>query len=85
MRGTFSIRQSKIINDIMEIANDGTHPKQTIFYDHVIAAIVVPTDPLNADPCPTRLLSWSAAGAKGPGGDFKLFKTFLGQDFYAIP
>ncbi len=76
--------QANVIQKILDIANDGTHPKQALFFDHLAAAIAVPKEALLADPCPTRLLGWRTAGAAGPGGKFKLFKTFAGQDFYTI-
>jgi hypothetical protein len=78
-------KQQKNIDDIVAIANDGTHPKQQQFYDHVSAAIEVSRTGTITDPCPTRLLSWRTAGASGPGGSFVLYQSFAGQDFYTIP
>ena len=77
-------KQKKNIADMLAIANDGTHPQQKRFYDHVAAAIAVPQEQAIVDPCSTSLLGWRTAGASAPGGKFKLFKTFAGQDFYTI-
>lgn len=78
-------KQRGNLEDILDIANTGTHPKQQLFYDHVSAAIAAATEPAIVDPCTTKLLSWRTAGASSPGGDFKLYKSFSGQDFYTIP
>lgn len=78
-------KQQRNIDDIVAIANDGTHRKQSQFHDHVTAAIEVARVGTVADPCPTRLRSWRTAGASGPGGSFVLFKSFAGQDFYTVP
>ena len=77
--------QRQLIEDILNIANDGTHAKQQLFYNHVSAVIAAATEPTIIDPCPTKLLSWRTASSKSPGGNFKLYKTFSGQDFYTIP
>lgn len=82
---TLGSKQAKNIQDIVDIANDGTHPKQKLFEAHVRAAIEVSGKGTITDPCPTRLLGWRTAGASGPGGDFTLFQSFAGQDFYTIP
>ncbi len=81
---TIAQGQRDTIEDILAIANDATHGKHKAFYDHVIAAITVPTEPLIADPCPTKLVGWRTANASSPGSGFKLFKTFAGQDFYTL-
>jgi hypothetical protein len=78
-------KQQSNIDQIVAIANDGTHPKQKQFFDHVSAAIDVARVGTITDPCPTLLLSWRTAGASGPGGSFVLYKSFAGQDFYTIP
>ncbi len=88
---TIAKAQRDTIEDILAIANDGTHPKQKLFYDHVNAAIAVPTESLIVDPAATKdpgttklLVSWRTAGASSPGSGFKLFRTFAGQDFYTL-
>jgi hypothetical protein len=81
---TIASGQSTLIDEIVALANKGGHPKQDLFYKHVVAAIAVPTEPMIADPCPTKLLGWRTAGASSPGGSFTLYKTFSGQDFYTI-
>ncbi len=78
-------KQKGNIEDILTIANDGTHAKQQLFYNHVSAAIAAATEPAIVDPCPTKLLSWRTAGSDSPGGNFKFYKSFSGQDFYTIP
>jgi len=82
---TLGAKQANNIQDIIDIANDGTHPKQKLFEAHVRAAIEVAGKGTVTDPCPTRLLGWRTAGASGPGGEFTLFRSFAGQDFYTIP
>ncbi len=83
---TIAKQQLENINNILAIASDGTHPDQQRFYDHVSAAIAVVTkEALIADPCPTKLLAWRTSGSGYPGGSFKYYKTFSGQDFYTIP
>lgn len=77
--------QKKVITDMLAIANDGTDSRQEKYYDHIAAAISVPTDQSIVDPCPTKLLGWRTAGSASPGGRFRLFKTFAGQDFYTVP
>jgi len=77
--------QRGLIEDILNIANDGTHLKQKLFYDHVSAVIAAATETAITDPCPTKLLSWRTAGAYSPGGAFKLYQNLSGQDFYTIP
>lgn len=79
------IQQQRNIDDIVAIANDGTHPKQKQFFDHVTAAIEVARVGTITDPCPSKLLSWRTAGASGPGGSFVLYQSFAGQDFYTVP
>jgi hypothetical protein len=82
---TIGSKQQKNIDEIVAIANDGTHPKQKQFFDHVTAAIEVSSKGTITDPCATKLLSWRTAGASGPGGTFTLYQSFAGQDFYTIP
>jgi len=82
---TIGTKQQRNIDEIVAIANDGTHPKQKQFFDHVTAAIEVSGKGTITDPCPTKLLSWRTAGASGPGGTFVLYQSFAGQDFYTIP
>jgi len=82
---TLGSKQAGNIQDIVDIANDGTHPKQKQFEAHVRAAIEVAGKGTITDPCPTRLLGWRTGGASGPGGEFVLFRSFAGQDFYTIP
>ncbi|MES2674600.1 MAG: hypothetical protein V4660_10190 [Pseudomonadota bacterium] len=82
---TIGTKQQGNITDILTIANDGTHPKQKLFADHIAAAIAAATEQAIVDPCATKLLSWRTEGASSPGGDFKLYKIFSGQDFYTIP
>ena len=82
---TLGTKQARNIQDIVDIANDGAHPKQKQFEAHVRAAIEVAGKGTVTDPCPTRLLGWRTGGASGPGGDFVLFRSFAGQDFYTIP
>jgi hypothetical protein len=77
-------RQAENIANMLALANDGSHPRQALFYNHVNFAIAAATGRLIADPCPTGLFGWRTAGASSPGGRFVKFRTFSGQDFYTI-
>jgi hypothetical protein len=77
-------KQAKNIQDILDTANDGSNENNGKFSKHVVAALSALNEPLIKDPCPTKLLGWRTAGASSPGGDFVLFKTFAGQDFYTV-
>lgn len=77
-------KQATNIQDILNTANDGTNAHNEKFSKHVSMAIKALSEPLIKDPCPTKLLGWRTAGASSPGGDFVLFKTFAGQDFYTV-
>jgi hypothetical protein len=77
-------KQADNIQDILNTANDGTNLHNEKFFKHVSMAMKALGEPLIKDPCPTKLLGWRTAGASSPGGDFDLFKTFAGQDFYTV-
>jgi hypothetical protein len=81
---TIGAKQAENIANILAIANNGSEPRQALFYNHVNFAIAAATGPLIADPCPTGLFGWRTAGASSPGGRFLKFRTFSGQDFYTI-
>jgi hypothetical protein len=76
--------QLRAIQAILDVANDGAHPKQEVFYNHVLAAIEVPVGKAIVDPCATGLLGWRTKDATGSGGQFVLYKSYAGQDFYTI-
>jgi hypothetical protein len=79
-----SEKQAKNIQDILDTANDGSNENNGKFSKHLAAVLSVLNELLIKAPCPTKLLGWRAAGASSPGGDFVLFKTFAGQDFYKV-
>jgi hypothetical protein len=81
---TIAAEQLKTIEAILGVANDGTHPKQALFYDHVQAAVDAAVSVAIKDPCETGLLGWRTQGASESGGQFVKYKTLAGQDFHTI-
>ena len=72
------------IQAMLNLANSAKDKRHDLFTDHINAAIAVATDPSIADPSAGALTGWRTAGSAAPGGSFKFFKTFFGNDFYFI-
>jgi hypothetical protein len=70
------------IDDILEIANKSTDPRNTAYVEFVQKAIEIAKSPVYDDQSPGRLVAWRTAGHGSPGRGFLLFKTILGNDFF---
>lgn len=73
------------LQEALDVANDGSHPKQKDLRIHVEHAIsVAKGENIGIDPCPTGLYAWRTANSKSPGINFRVFQTKGGQDFYTL-
>ncbi len=70
------------ISDVLAVANNGTHPQRTAYFQFVQAAIEVAAQPLPADPSPTGLFAWRTERSNSPGDEFRQFGTSAGNTFY---
>ena len=70
------------IQMMLDLANNAKDPRNESYVKHVNAAIQVAQSDSFTDPCPT-LAGWRTSGRGTPGGEFTLYKTVLGIDFYS--
>ena len=78
---------ASIVNRIqaaINIANDAKDKRHSAYTDHINAAIAVAKEASIAEPSPGTLAGWRTAGSSAPGGSFKFWKAFFGNDFYYI-
>lgn len=72
------------IQAMLDIANNPKDKRRQSFIDHIDAANTVAKAASITEPSPGILASWRTAGSSAPGGSFKFWKTFFGNDFYYI-
>jgi hypothetical protein len=72
------------IQAMINIANKSKDKRHQSFADHINSAIAVSNAASIIEPSPGILAGWRTAGSGAPGGNFKFWKTFLGNDFYYI-
>ncbi|WP_338848055.1 hypothetical protein V8J88_04475 [Massilia sp. W12] len=72
------------IQAALDIANSTKDPRQAVYAAFIMTAIEVSKSNSITDPSPGKLTGWRTAGSTAPGGSFKFFKTFFGNDFYYV-
>lgn len=72
------------IQAMINIANSPKDKRQQSFTDHINSANAVSEAANIIEPSPGILAGWRTAGSGAPGGSFKFWKTFFGNDFYYI-
>lgn len=78
--------QSKVIDDIVKIANSDSDTRQEKYAQFLQSALeVASSKTLIPDPCSTGLYGWRTAGSDPPGGDFvKYGDPQSGNQFYTL-
>jgi hypothetical protein len=74
----------KLIQTILNIANNPKDRRQNAYAGHVDAALTVASGERITDPSPGVLAAWRTQRRGSPGGNFTLYRWVLGTSFYYI-
>lgn len=80
-----SADQRDLIQNTLDIANDGTHTKNEqyrTYVGHVLA--IAEGRESGPDPSPTGLYAWRTGNSSSPGSNFVEFRKKGGQTFYTL-
>lgn len=73
------------IQQMIDVANNARDPRAAQYTSHIQAAISVARAASIKDPSPGTLAYWRTSGSGSPATVAKLYRTFLGIDFWYLP